>query len=88
VPDAVRDDQAVFLSDAAPTGFMGADFCGLRGGETVAVWGCGAVGLMAQRSAYLLGAARVIAIAASLTVCAWRRTRSGRKPQITQRLTA
>ncbi|MDQ2810931.1 MAG: glutathione-dependent formaldehyde dehydrogenase [Actinomycetota bacterium] len=62
VPDAVQDDQAVFLSDAVPTGFMGADFCDLRGGETVAVWGCGAVGLMAQRSAYLLGAGRVIAI--------------------------
>ncbi len=41
---------------------MGADFCNLNGGETVAVWGCGGVGLMAQRSAYLLGAERVIAI--------------------------
>jgi threonine dehydrogenase-like Zn-dependent dehydrogenase len=41
---------------------MGADFCALKGGETVAVWGCGGVGLMAQRSAYLLGAGRVIAI--------------------------
>lgn len=62
VPDEVTDEQAVFCSDAAPTGFMGADFCGLRGGETVAVWGCGAVGLMAQRGAVLLGAGRVIAI--------------------------
>lgn len=62
VPDGVSDEQAVFCSDAAPTGFMGADFCGLAGGETVAVWGCGAVGLMAQRSALLLGAGRVIAI--------------------------
>ncbi len=62
VADEVRDEQAVFCSDAAPTGFMGADFCGLRGGETVAVWGCGGVGLMAQRSAMLLGAQRVIAI--------------------------
>ena len=62
VPDGVTDEQAVFCSDAAPTGFMGADLCGLAGGETVAVWGCGAVGLMAQRSAFLLGAGRVIAI--------------------------
>jgi threonine dehydrogenase-like Zn-dependent dehydrogenase len=62
VPEEVRDEQALFLSDAAPTGFMGADFCGLQGGETVAVWGCGGVGLMAQRSAYLLGAERVIGI--------------------------
>jgi len=41
---------------------MGADFCDIRPGETVAVWGCGAVGLMAQRSALLMGAGRVIAI--------------------------
>src|SRR3954452_1289131 len=62
VPEGLRDEQVLFLSDAAPTGYMGADFCNLKGGETVAVWGCGGVGLMAQRSAYLLGAARVIAI--------------------------
>jgi threonine dehydrogenase-like Zn-dependent dehydrogenase len=62
IPEGVPDERALFLSDAAPTGFMGADFCGLHGGETVAVWGCGGVGLMAQRSAYLLGAERVIAI--------------------------
>jgi len=62
VPEAVSDEQALFLSDAVPTGFMGADFCRLQGGETVAVWGCGGVGLMAQKSAWLLGAGRVIGI--------------------------
>jgi len=62
VPEGVPDEQALFLSDAAPTGYMGADFCGLQGGETVAVWGCGGVGLMAAQSAFLLGAERVIAI--------------------------
>ncbi|MDP9363871.1 MAG: glutathione-dependent formaldehyde dehydrogenase [Chloroflexota bacterium] len=62
VPEGIPDEQALFLSDAAPTGYMGADFCDLKGGETVAVWGCGGVGLMAQRSAYLLGAGRVIGI--------------------------
>ncbi len=62
VPDGVTDEQALFLSDAAPTGFMGADFCNIQPGDTVAVWGCGAVGLMAQRSAFLLGAERVIGI--------------------------
>jgi threonine dehydrogenase-like Zn-dependent dehydrogenase len=41
---------------------MGADFCNIHPGDTVAVWGCGGVGLMAQKSAYLLGADRVIAI--------------------------
>jgi threonine dehydrogenase-like Zn-dependent dehydrogenase len=62
VPDGVRDETALFLSDAGPTGYMGADFCDIKRGDTVAVWGCGGVGLMAQRSAFLLGAERVIGI--------------------------
>ena len=62
VPENVRDEQSVFLSDAGPTGFMGADFCNIKRGDTVAVWGCGGVGLMAQKSAFLLGAERVIGI--------------------------
>jgi threonine dehydrogenase-like Zn-dependent dehydrogenase len=62
VPEGVADLDALFLSDAGPTGFMGADFCDIRPGDTVAVWGCGGVGLMAQASAFLLGAERVIAI--------------------------
>lgn len=62
VPEGVPDEQALFLSDAAPTGYMGADFCNIQPGDTVAVWGAGGVGLMAMRSAYLLGAERVIAI--------------------------
>ena len=62
VPDGVTDEQALFVSDAAPTGFMGADFCNIQPGDTVAVWGCGGVGLMAQISARLLGAERVIGI--------------------------
>jgi threonine dehydrogenase-like Zn-dependent dehydrogenase len=62
VPDSVSDEQALFLSDAVPTGYMGADFCDIQPGDTVAVWGCGAVGLMAQKSAFLMGAERVIAI--------------------------
>ncbi|RPE81940.1 zinc-dependent alcohol dehydrogenase [Vulcaniibacterium tengchongense] len=62
VPEPVGDEDALFLSDAGPTGFMGADFCDIQPGDTVAVWGCGGVGLMAQQSAYLLGAERVIGI--------------------------
>ena len=62
VPEGLRDEQALFLSDAGPTGFMGADFCDIKRGDIVAVWGCGGVGLMAQKSAFLLGAERVIAI--------------------------
>src|SRR5436309_3576972 len=62
VPQGLSDEQVLFLSDIFPTGYMAADFCELQGGETVAVWGCGPVGQMAIRSAYLLGAKRVVAI--------------------------
>ena len=62
VPENVPDERALLLSDAAPTGFMGADFAQPGPGETVAVWGCGGVGLMAQRCAQLMGAERVIVI--------------------------
>ena len=62
VPDGLTDEQVLFLSDIFPTGYMAADFCDLKGGETVAVWGCGPVGQLAIKSAFLLGAERVIAI--------------------------
>jgi threonine dehydrogenase-like Zn-dependent dehydrogenase len=62
VPDNVNDEQALFLTDIFPTGYMAADFCNLKGGETVAIWGCGPVGQFAVRSAFLLGAERVLAI--------------------------
>jgi threonine dehydrogenase-like Zn-dependent dehydrogenase len=62
VPDGLDDDAAVFASDAAPTGWMGADLGGVTGGDTVAVWGAGAVGQMAAWSAGELGAERVIVI--------------------------
>jgi threonine dehydrogenase-like Zn-dependent dehydrogenase len=62
VPDGIPDTQALFCSDALATGYFGADLCDLRGGEVVAVWGAGAVGLSAIASARLKGAARVVAI--------------------------
>lgn len=62
VPDRLTDDQVLFLSDIFPTGYMAADFCNLKGRETVAIWGCGPVGQFAIKSAFLLGAERVIAI--------------------------
>jgi len=52
----------LFLSDIFPTGYMAAEFCNIKGGETVAVWGCGPVGQFAIKSAFLLGAERVLAI--------------------------
>ncbi len=62
VPDEVGDEQALFLSDIFPTGYMAAENCNIQPGDTVAVWGCGPVGQFAIQSAYLLGAGRVIAI--------------------------
>ncbi|ELY95888.1 zinc-dependent alcohol dehydrogenase [Natrialba taiwanensis] len=62
VPEELDDEQALFASDAWATGYMGADFCDIEEGDTVAVWGCGGVGLMAQQSAALMGAERVIGI--------------------------
>src|SRR5438045_7356714 len=62
VPEGLSDEQVLFLSDIFPTGYMAADFCDLKGGETIAIWGCGPVGQFAIRSAFLLGAERVIAI--------------------------
>ena len=62
VPDELTDEQALFLTDILPTGYMGAEMCGIRPGDTVAVWGCGPVGQFAIASAYLLGAEKVIAI--------------------------
>jgi len=62
VPDGVPDEQVLFLSDIFPTGYMGADNCNIKPGDTIAVWGCGPVGQFAIKSAFLLGAERVIAI--------------------------
>ena len=62
VPDSLTDEQVLFLSDIFPTGYMAADNCQIKPGDTVAVWGCGPVGQFAIKSAYLLGAERVIAI--------------------------
>lgn len=56
------DEQVLFLSDILPTGYMGAEMCDISPGDTVAVWGCGPVGIFAMMSAYLLGAGRVIGI--------------------------
>ncbi|MBF6250771.1 zinc-dependent alcohol dehydrogenase [Nocardia farcinica] len=62
VPEGITDEQALFVSDAVPTGLMGADFCDIAPGDTVAVWGSGGVGLMAGHTARLLGAGRVVVI--------------------------
>ncbi len=62
VPEGLEDDQVVYAGDVLATAYMAAEFCEIQPGDTVAVWGCGAVGLFAMNSAFLLGAERVIAI--------------------------
>ncbi len=62
IPDDLSDEQVLFLSDIFPTGYMAAENCNIQPGDTIAVWGCGPVGQFAIRSAYMLGAERVIAI--------------------------
>lgn len=62
IPDGLPDEQVLFLSDIFPTGYMAAENCGIEPGDTVAVWGCGPVGQFSIKSAFMLGAERVIAI--------------------------
>jgi threonine dehydrogenase-like Zn-dependent dehydrogenase len=62
IENGFTDEQVLFLSDIFPTGYMGAELCDIQPGDVIAVWGCGPVGQFAIKSAYLLGAERVIAI--------------------------
>ena len=62
IPDVLRDEQVLFLTDILPTGYMAAVNCDITPGDVIAVFGCGPVGQFAIQSAYLLGAERVIAI--------------------------
>ncbi len=62
IPDGIEDEKVLFLSDILPTGWMAAENCDIEDGDTVAVWGCGPVGLFAIQSALVMGAYQVIAI--------------------------
>jgi threonine dehydrogenase-like Zn-dependent dehydrogenase len=62
VPEELGDDEVLFLSDILPTAYMAAENCAIEPGDTIAVWGCGPVGLLAIACARMLGAERVIAI--------------------------
>ena len=62
VPKGIEDEKVLFLSDIFPTGWMAAENCNIKRGDTVAVWGAGPVGQLAIRSAFMMGAERVIAI--------------------------
>jgi threonine dehydrogenase-like Zn-dependent dehydrogenase len=62
IENELADEQVLFLSDVLPTGYMAAEACDIKPGDTVAVWGCGPVGQFAIKSAFLLGAHTVVAI--------------------------
>jgi threonine dehydrogenase-like Zn-dependent dehydrogenase len=62
VPQDVPDERALFLTDIFPTGYMAAENAEIKQGDVVAVWGCGPVGQFAIRSAFMLGADRVLAV--------------------------
>ena len=62
IENGFTDEQVLFLSDIFPTGYMAAEACEIKPGDTIAVWGCGPVGQFAMKSAFLLGAERVIGI--------------------------
>ena len=65
--------QVVFLTDIFPTGYMAAENCNIKPGDTVAVWGCGPVGQFAIRSAYLLGASTGASrLMMCLSDCGWQ----------------
>ena len=62
IENGFTDEQVLFLSDIFPTGYMAAENCDIKPGDTVAIWGCGPVGQFSIKSAFMLGAERVIAI--------------------------
>jgi threonine dehydrogenase-like Zn-dependent dehydrogenase len=62
IADDLPDEKVLFLSDIYPTGYMAAEACNIKPGDTIAVWGCGPVGQFAMKSAQLLGAERIIGI--------------------------
>jgi len=62
IPDDMTDEEVLFLSDAFPTGYQAAEMGSIHSGDTVVVFGCGPVGLFAQKCAFVMGAGRVIAV--------------------------
>ena len=62
IPEGLADEDVLFLSDIFPTGYQAAEYCNIKPGDVVAVWGCGPVGQFAIRSALMLGAEKVFAI--------------------------
>lgn len=62
IPQGIEDEKVLFLSDILPTGYMAAENANIKPGDTVAIWGAGPVGQMAIKSAFMLGAERVLCV--------------------------
>jgi threonine dehydrogenase-like Zn-dependent dehydrogenase len=62
IENGLPDEKVLFLTDIFPTAYMAAEQANITPGDTVAIWGCGPVGLLTIKCAFLLGAERVIAI--------------------------
>jgi len=62
IPNGLADEQVLFLSDIFPTAYMAAENCNIQPGDTVAIWGCGPIGILAIKCCLMLGAGRVISI--------------------------
>ncbi len=77
IENDLPDEKVLFLSDIFPTGYQAAENAHIQAGDTVAVWGCGPVGLFAIKSAYMLGAEKVIAIDRVLERLELARTQCG-----------
>ena len=72
VPEGLRDEQVLFLTDIFPTAYMAAEHCDITPEDTIAIWGCGPVGILADQSALMLGAKRVISIDRVPSAWPWR----------------
>ena len=62
IPDALSDEDALFVGDILASGYWGAELCAFQPGDTAVVLGLGPVGLCAAECAALLGAARVVGV--------------------------
>ena len=66
IPDALSDEDALFVGDILASGYWGAELCAFQPGDTAVVLGLGPVGLCAAECAALLGAARVVGVEPAL----------------------
>lgn len=62
IPDDIGDEDAVLCTDAFPTGYQAAEMAGIKRGDSVVIFGAGPIGLFAAKSAWFMGAGRVLVV--------------------------